>query len=175
MTDIQIKKVNLKEIYQLQKICRTTFYETFAKGNSEENMSQYLEEGFSIEKLSNELLDLNSAFYFASMGDVVVGYLKINFGESQTEIQDDKGLEIERIYVLNQFHGKNVGQLLFYHALKIAKYHHLQYIWLGVWEENQKAINFYRKNGFQEFDKHIFRLGDEEQIDIMMKLKLEND
>jgi len=41
-----------------------------------------------------------------------------------------------------------------------------------VWEENPRAINFYKKNGFVEFDKHIFVLGDDEQTDIMMRLDL---
>lgn len=41
-----------------------------------------------------------------------------------------------------------------------------------VGKENSRAINFYKKNGFVEFDKHIFRLGNDEQTDIMMKLRL---
>ncbi len=42
-------------------------------------------------------------------------------------------------------------------------------IWLGVWEENPKAIRFYEKNGFVPFSRHIFKMGDEEQTDIMMR------
>ena len=101
-----------------------------------------------------------------------MGYLKLNFGDSQTELKDQKALEIERIYVLKEFHGKKVGQLLFEKALKIAEEKKVDYVWLGVWEENLRAINFYKKNGFEEFDKHIFKLGNDEQTDIMMKLKL---
>jgi ribosomal protein S18 acetylase RimI-like enzyme len=56
--------------------------------------------------------------------------------------------------------------------MQIAKEVKAEYIWLGVWEENNKAIHFYTKNGFIPFDKHIFKLGDEEQTDIMMKLEL---
>ena len=41
-----------------------------------------------------------------------------------------------------------------------------------VWEENLRAIRFYEKNGFKTFDKHVFRLGSDEQTDIMMKLEL---
>jgi ribosomal protein S18 acetylase RimI-like enzyme len=44
---------------------------------------------------------------------------------------------------------------------------------LGVWEENHRALAFYTKNGFIAFDKHIFRLGNDEQTDIMMKLTLD--
>ena len=117
---INIKKIHADDVLLLQSIGRQTFKETFADGNTEENMRKYLEEGFSIEKLTSELNDKNAAFYLAENSDNVVGY-----------------------------------------------------VWLGVWEENPRAIRFYEKNGFVAFDKHIFRLGDDEQTDIMMKKKLE--
>lgn len=172
MENIQITKVALNEIGQLQKIGRQTFKETFSESNSEKNMENYLEEGFSNKKLTAELNDKNSEFYFAALNNEIIGYLKINFGDSQTELKDSKALEIERIYVSKEFHGKSIGQLLYDQAIEMAKQKDAEYIWLGVWEENPRAINFYKKNGFIEFDKHIFRLGDEEQTDIMMKLKL---
>ena len=172
MIHINIKKVTLDDIDQLQKISRQTFYETFSGGNTEENMEIYLVEGFSIEKLTAELKDKNVEFYFSTLDNSVIGYLKVNFGEAQTELQDDKALEIERIYVSKEFHGKNVGQILYDKAIQIAKLKKTDYVWLGVWEENPRAINFYKKNGFIEFGKHIFKLGNDEQTDIMMKRKL---
>jgi ribosomal protein S18 acetylase RimI-like enzyme len=172
MDNIKITKVALSDIDQLQKIGRHTFQETFSDSNSEENMKNYLEEGFSNESLTLELNDINSAFYFATFDNEVIGYLKINFGASQTELKDSKSLEIERIYVSKEFHGKSVGQVLYDKAIQIAKQKNVDYVWLGVWEENPRAIRFYKKNGFVEFDKHIFKLGNDEQTDIMMKLKL---
>ena len=174
MANIEIRKVVLNDIEQLQKIGRETFQETFSESNSEDNMKSYLDEGFSEEKLTAELADENSEFYFASLDNEVIGYLKINFGASQTELKDNKALEIERIYVSKAFLGKSVGQLLYDKAIQIAKQINAEYVWLGVWEENPRAISFYKKNGFVEFDKHIFKLGDDEQTDIMMKLKLSN-
>jgi ribosomal protein S18 acetylase RimI-like enzyme len=135
-------------------------------------MKKYLEEGFSTEKITAELNDKNSEFYFATLSNEVIGFLKLNFGQSQTELKDDKALEIERIYILKEFHGKNVGQILYDKAIEVARQKNADYVWLGVWEENPRAINFYKKNGFVEFDKHIFKLGDDKQTDIMMKLKL---
>lgn len=172
MNDIDIQKVTLNDIAQLQKIGRQTFIETFSEANSEENMKNYLEEGFSIEKLTNEINNKNSEFYFATFNNEIIGYLKLNFGDSQTELNDHKALEIERIYVSKEFHGKKVGQFLYDKAIQIAKQKNAEYVWLGVWEENLRAISFYKKNGFVEFDKHIFKLGKDEQTDIMMKLKL---
>lgn len=106
-------------------------------------MNKYLDEVFSSANLSIELNDKKAEFYFAKLDDKVIGYLKLNFGESQTEIRDDNGLEIERIYVLKEFHGKNVGQLLYNKAIQIAREKNKDYVWLGVWEENPRAINFY--------------------------------
>lgn len=175
MGAIEIKKITVEDIDELQKIGKQTFLETFAAQNSEEDMKKYLDEAFSVQKITDELLDPNSEFYFATLisTDEIIGYLKLNFGNAQTELKDQKALEIERIYVLNQFHGKKVGQLLYEKAIQVAKQKETDYVWLGVWEENHKAINFYEKNGFVAFDKHIFKLGEDEQTDIMMKLKLE--
>ena len=169
MENIEIRKVTVSDIKLLQEIGRQTFYETFSAGNSEENMTKYLEEGFSEEKLMSELNNEHSEFYFALIDDKVVGYLKLNFGSSQSEKQDSISLEIERIYVLQQYHGKKVGQVLYEKAMQIAEDKKVNYVWLGVWEENPRAIRFYQKNGFVEFDKHIFRLVDDEQTDLMMK------
>ena len=174
MENIDLTKVTLNDIDQLQKIGKQTFHETFSASNTEENMKKYLNEGFTTEKLTAELNDKNSEFFFAKHNNTVIGYLKLNFGLSQTELQDDKALEIERIYVSKEFHGKKVGQLLYEKAIQTAKQTNANYVWLGVWEENQRAIHFYKKNGFVEFDKHIFKLGDDEQTDIMMKLQLKD-
>ncbi|TDS12274.1 GNAT family N-acetyltransferase [Sphingobacterium paludis] len=174
MENIEITKVVESEILQLQTIAKETFYQTFSDSNTEENMREYLDNGFSIDKVSAELNNESSAFYFAKLGEKVIGYLKLNVGQSQTEIQDNDALEIERIYVLNEFHGKKVGQMLYKKAIDIAKQQHATYVWLGVWEGNPRAISFYKKNGFVEFDKHIFKLGKDEQTDIMMKMSLIN-
>lgn len=172
MGKIEIKKVILNDVGQLQKISRKTFVETFSAENTEEDMAKYLENNLSVEKLTSELNDENSQFYFALLDNKVTGYLKLNMGQAQTELLNDNALEIERIYILREFQGKNFGQQLYEKAIRVARQINADYIWLGVWEKNLKAISFYEKNGFIEFDKHIFKLGNDEQTDIMMKLEL---
>ena len=172
MEAITIKKASISELVQLQEIGRTTFLHTFSTTDSEENMKIYLQSAFSTEKLTAEIQNPQSEFYLAALYEHVIGYLKINVGNAQTEIKDQNALEIERIYVMGEFHGKKVGQLLFEKALALAKQKKVDFIWLGVWEENHRALQFYTKNGFTTFDSHTFLIGDEEQTDIMMKLKL---
>lgn len=172
MNSMKITKITIGDIDQLQEIGRQTFSETFSAVNTEENMRKYLDDSFSVEKLSTELKNKNSEFYFATIGHRVVGYMKLNYGTAQTEFQDDKAVEIERIYVLKEFHGEKVGQQLYDWAMQISGEKKAHYVWLGVWENNKRAIGFYKKNGFTEFDKHIFKLGDDVQTDLLMKRML---
>lgn len=169
MNTVKIVQAGYTEVQDLQKIGRQTFTETFAEHNSAQNLADYLDESFATTKLTKELNNPESNFYFAYVGNVLAGYLKINFGDAQTEIIDELAMEIERIYVLKDFQRQKVGQALFQKALDVAAETSCSNIWLGVWEKNHKALNFYRKNGFEEFDQHIFRIGDDEQTDFLMK------
>lgn len=172
MENIVILPVKAKDVLNLQYISKETFSQTFSDINSEENMHKYLEESFSIEQLNEELNNESSQFYFAKLNNEVIGYMKLNTGEAQQENQNDNAVEIERIYVLQDFQGKKVGQLLYLKAIELAEEMAVDYVWLGVWENNFRAIAFYQKNGFVPFDEHVFMLGDDRQLDILMKLKL---
>ena len=172
MTNFTIRAISINDLQSLQSISKQTFTETFASSNSKENMDKYLNEALSLEKLTEELNNPNSLFYFIEDNNTPIGYLKLNMGASQTELYDNTALEIERIYVTQVYKGKKVGQQLYEKAIQVAKEKAVEYIWLGVWEENHKAIQFYSKNGFVPFDKHIFILGNEAQTDIMMKLSI---
>jgi ribosomal protein S18 acetylase RimI-like enzyme len=169
-----INKVSPDEIDILQKLSKQTFHEAFSSGNTEENMTRYLEEGFSLDKLSRELKDENTSFYFVKSANEVIGYMKLNAGPAQTELQKEDSFELERIYVLKDYQGKGIGRQLLDKAIQMAREKKASYIWLGVWEENKSAIAFYEKNGFITFDQHVFMVGEDRQIDLMMKLVCRN-
>lgn len=169
MNTVTIKKANSGDLYTIQQIGRETFLETFRDYNTQEDMEIYLENSFNDHQMIAELNNADSAFYIAWADNIPIGYLKVNTGLAQTEQQDEKALEIERIYVKSNYHGKEVGQLLLKKALELAQEGNRTYLWLGVWEENRRALRFYEKNGFVAFGKHIFKMGKDEQIDIMMK------
>ena len=170
MSKIEIKKAYLSDLEVLQIISIQTFSETFAEVNTPENIENYNRESFNLEQLTSELRNPNSQFFIAYSDSEPIGYLKINFGNAQTEILNDDALEIHRIYVSQAFLGKKIGQLLLDKAIAVAQQTTADYIWLGVWEENHRALRFYTKNSFVAFDKHVFILGDEEQTDLLMKL-----
>lgn len=172
MSPIIIRKATISDLEIIQEISKQTFIETFATVNTPENMANYVRENFNPEQIASEINNRESAFYLPSLENEIIGYMKLNFGDAQTEKQKENNLEIHRIYVLQAFHGKKIGQLLLDEAIKIAQQTGVESIWLGVWEENQRALQFYSKNGFVEFDKHIFTLGNDVQTDLLMRLEM---
>ncbi len=169
---MKIRKINIDDLEALRNLSIKTFKETFEEVNTEEDMQKYLLENLSIEKLNSELENPNSEFYFAENNDEILGYLKLNFKDAQTEKLEENHFEIERIYVLKAFLGQKIGQILFDKAIEIGREKNLEYVWLGVWEENHRAIRFYGKNGFEIFGKHDFVLGEDVQTDLLMKMKI---
>ena len=172
MNTIEIRKATVSDLETIQNISSQTFKETFAAVNTPENISNYVKESFNLKQLETELNNANSQFYIAYSDSEAVGYLKINFGDAQTESINENALEVQRIYVLQNFHGKNIGQLLLDEVKKIAKSSGVDSVWLGVWEENYRALRFYTKNGFVVFDKHVFIMGNDEQTDLLMQFRL---
>lgn len=168
----RIRRIQLTDIEDLLKIGRATFAETFVDDCSPEDMELFLEQQHNYNLIKSELQNPESKFFFAESEGEIMAYLKINVGKAQTETKLDNAFEVERIYVLEKYQGKKIGKLLLDFALKMAKTDKYSWVWLGVWEYNKKAIQFYEKNGFVKFDSHSFMVGTDKQTDILMKLDL---
>ncbi|MFT4413297.1 GNAT family N-acetyltransferase [Fredinandcohnia humi] len=166
--NIDIKQCNLEDLLILQEISYETFNETFKDQNSPENMNAYLERAFNLKQLEKELSNLSSQFYFVYFNNEVAGYLKVNTNDAQSEKMGDASLEIERIYIKRKYQKHGIGKYLVNKALEIAMERNKKKIWLGVWEKNENAIDFYKKMGFVQTGAHSFYMGDEEQTDYIM-------
>ncbi|WRQ33736.1 GNAT family N-acetyltransferase [Bacteroidales bacterium MB20-C3-3] len=165
MDKFLVRRVKADEIESLQRISRRTFYETFWMSNTHQNIIDYLENSLSLEALSRELENPNSEFYFlfldaeSATDFEPAAYLKLNF----------LNVELERIYVLSKFQCKGIGRYLLDFSIQLALSRRAPILWLGVWERNYNAIDFYKQNIFQYFGKHTFRLGQDLQTDILMQ------
>ena len=169
---IALRKCTIRDFDVLRELSIKTYYETFAHLNTPEDMAAYLEDAFNVDKLMAELKDNNSEFYFLYYNEKLAGYLKLNEAPSQTDINDKSALEIERIYVSSEFQGEGLGRYLMEQAISMAAERNKKYAWLGVWEKNEKAIRFYKKNGFYEIGTHTFVMGEDVQNDYVMRKDL---
>jgi ribosomal protein S18 acetylase RimI-like enzyme len=81
-------------------------------------------------------------------------------------------LEIARIYAVREKIGSGVGKAMLEFSIALAEKMKKQIIWLGVWEHNIRAINFYERFGFKKVGEHVFMLGEDAQTDWLMQKEL---
>lgn len=170
--DFKIEQIGIHEMLRLMEISEETFRDTFAHTTSKENMDEFVEEAYDFYQLKDEIADRNSLFFFVYRGDEVLGYMKLNINEAQTEQIVEDALEIERIYVRKPYHRQGIGKALYEKAIEMASILNTSTIWLGVYEHNENAKAFYQRLGFEEIGSHSFYIGNDEQRDLIMSKSL---
>ncbi|KXT76235.1 GNAT family N-acetyltransferase [Streptococcus sp. DD12] len=169
---MSIRHVKLSEIPRLSELAKTTYTETFGYANTAEQLEAYYAKAYAHEVLMADLLDPESETFFLFHEGQLAGYLKVNWGQAQTEQDLPDGFEIQRLYIRQAFQGHGLGQKLFGFALDLAKERGFDWAWLGVWEANEKAQAFYRKQGFERFGQHVFLMGDKVDVNWLLKKRL---
>lgn len=169
-----IAPITADQLDILVQLERQTFTETFDGIYTPEDLAAFLLDKKSREALATEMNTPGALFFLMWYERQPAGFLKLNLHKQP----DNNGplpapvIEVEKIYVLQQFQGMRLGKLLIEHSFQVAREKQISTIWLGVWEHNQKAIRFYQQQGFEKFGEHIFRIGNQADTDWLMKKQL---
>ena len=169
---ISLAKANAPTAAQLADLGRQTFQATFAATNTAADMVAYLAENFGPEIQLAELQDRENTFLLAHMQNELVGYTKLrdNSTLGLPEGQQPTGrLEVERLYVRDDWQGTGLGAALMRGILALAEQLHCSAVVLGVWEKNERARAFYQRFGFREIGQHDFQLGQDVQTDLILR------
>ena len=170
-------RVKIDQLETLRDLEVETYRDTFGPYIVEEDLEDYFSTVLSLEQIEKDLLDPESETYFVLNEDQeICGFLKINWGQAQTEqVEMDKSFEIQRIYVKKQCHGAGFGKEMFTFALDQAKSRGFEWAWLGVWERNFKAQDFYYRFGFERFSEHQYITGDTVDTDWLLRKHLKEN
>jgi ribosomal protein S18 acetylase RimI-like enzyme len=168
MNHIYIRTATTDDAELIAAISAETFYESFAAQNTKEDMEKFLTENFSKEILLAQVGIPGHIFLLAYTDDEPAGYVFLKDTTAET-LEEDNVIEISRIYARSSFIGKGIGKALMEAAIAQAKFLKKDSIWLGVWEHNLRAIQFYISFGFTKFSEHDFVLGNDVQRDWLMK------
>lgn len=166
---IVVRPASKEDALLIAELSRKTFYETFSHQNTKEDMNKFMNEQFSTDKLMSEVASNKYLFFIAYADGQPAGYLKLDGNNHPEELGKGPSIEICRIYADSSFIGKGVGKALMQKAIEVAAEKECSVLWLGVWEKNQVAIDFYIKWGFEKFGSHVFQLGNDPQTDWLMK------
>ena len=169
---ITVRKAESSDAALVADLSRKTFSDTFASANTEANMELFLSGPFAREKLMAELTLPGNHFFIAMEGDKPVGYARVRENNNPPPLAGRETIEIARIYAIRESIGKGVGRLLMQTCIDLGRSLGKELVWLGVWEHNQPAIDFYKRWGFTRFSDHEFLLGTDVQKDWLLKKDL---
>lgn len=170
--DILIRNAILNDIHSLSELCSSTFYDTYHLQNTPENMDKYIQDHFGVDQLQQLLSDPAIIIFVVELKEKLIGYIQLDIINSEL-IPAKMGIEISRFYVDKNFQKLKLGKKLMNKALDYAFLRKYNYVWLGVWQKNIRAIEFYQRAGFEIKGMKTFILGDDAQEDFIMIRKLE--
>jgi ribosomal protein S18 acetylase RimI-like enzyme len=169
---IDIRPAQLTDIPLLRQVAIQTQIDTFGAQNEPEHMEAFLNEAYSIEKFELEFSEPRSQYYIAWSDEQLAGFMRVRVTDEAEAYLGKNAIELQRLYVSKDFQGKKIGLMLMQKTIDHAWELKFEWLWLGVWERNFKAQEFYKKIGFERFSEHTFWMGPDPQVDWLMKLKL---
>ena len=166
---ISIRRAESKDALALARVAESTFRATFGSTNSAENMAAHCRNSYSEEIQGSEIRNPDMINLLCEREGELIGFAQLRWGQPPACVQAKRPGEIQRLYVVESAHGKGVAQALMNACIEELQHRNFDAIWLGVWENNPRAIAFYRKIGFVEVGEHIFPLGGDPQRDVIMQ------
>lgn len=176
MDQIEIRLATKEDAQSIALLGRITFSDTFGHYFTDrENLRNYCKKTFSVDKIETGLQKQNNVFWLAFVNRLPVGYAKLKLNSGSAFIASANTCQLQKIYVLKDFLSKNVGSQLQSRLLEKAREMNFESIWLSALKSNERAINFYRKNGFETIGEHDFQIGKQSFDFIAMRKFLQNN
>lgn len=148
-----IRKATPKDVPSLSAVGTKTYIETFGNSLTEQELEAQLKETRS-ENYFRSIIDKDE-FLIATVQDELIGYLqitKMNLKVKGHEVFTNDPA-INAIYVTKNFQDKGVGKALMNKAFELLKSQNKNGVYIDVWEENKRALNFYKSYGFSVVGK----------------------
>jgi len=158
---LHLRKALPDDIPVLSRLAADTFRQTYGGFDAEADIDAYISEHFQPESLAKALAAPLHHFWLAFGPEAqALGYAKAIAAQSPSQtLSAAKGFQIEKIYVHQEAQGLGIGQALMQQCLAEAQAWAAEYLWLGVWKENHKAIRFYEQCGFRIAGNYRFTMG----------------
>lgn len=167
-----IRRAQLSELEFLRSFAEHTFRITYEAQNDPQAFNDYCADAFTLEKVRAEMEHPYSEFYFACQGEARVAYLKFNFDRHPEEIESQRTLQIQRIYIDPSFQKRGLGRQLLDFAQQRAAEAGREWVWLSVWKKAPATVAFYQHCGFEICGSEWFPLGDDPQQDWLMRRRV---
>lgn len=142
----------------LAEIGRQTFIESHGHSASSADIAAYVNEKYTADVFRQELENTGHLYHTIYYGQQAAGYSKIIMNCGHENIAFSNITKLERLYLLKDYYDLKLGLQLMEYNIRLSKENNQKGIWLFVWKENDRALRFYQKYGFQIVGSHDFRI-----------------
>jgi len=165
---LRFRRATPSDAAVLAEFGRRTFEETFGAANTPEDMAAYLSSNYGLPQQTAELEDPDIITLVVESESQLMAYAQVRRGPAPEILKLDSPVELWRFYVDRPWHGRGLAQQLMEHVHTAASELDGQIIWLSVWDQNERAIAYYKKSGFRIAGTRDFWLGSDKQTDFVM-------
>jgi ribosomal protein S18 acetylase RimI-like enzyme len=155
---ISIVKAKAEDFQLLADIGKVSFIESHGNSASPEVIDSYVNAKYNYDLFKQELNEPQNIYHIIYYDKQPAGYSKIILNSQHSNIQIESITKLERLYLLKEFYNLKIGLQLFDFNIEFSKQNNQKGIWLFVWKENQRAVSFYKKNGFEIIGSYDFKL-----------------
>jgi len=153
-----IIKAQAADASLLAHIGKQSFIESHGRSATAAVIQEYVSAKFSVEAMQEELANPDNLYHISYHQDQPTGYSKIVFDAAHPNISLPRVTKLERLYLLEAFHHLKLGKELLQFNINLSKAHRQTGMWLFVWTENERALRFYKKMGFEAIGNYDFPL-----------------
>ena len=162
---LRIRRATAADAQLIATLGADTFVASFGAQNEPANIAMHLAKSYGVEIQERELADPDFTYLIPDMDGRIAGYACVRDGAPPPCVMGEAPVEVLRFYVVQDFHGTGVAQALMDACADDARARGGRTLWLGVWDQNPRAIRFYKKWGFEDVGGQTFMLGDDPQQD----------
>ena len=159
MTAPLIRHATLDDVDVLCRLGATTFRETYRAISDPREVDEYAETHFTPAKIQGWLARPDARTLLAFVVDTPVGYAHVRRAKVPDCVADREAVELSRLYLLASAQGTGLGGALIAAALAEVTALGGRTVWLGAYDRNVKALQFYARRGFAQVGTHEFEFG----------------
>lgn len=171
--EIRTRLATVADSAALAELAARLFRQTYERAVPAADLDAFLAAGFNAGQLRGELADPSARTLLVESEGRAIGYAQVRRRRLTTAGAIPRAeAELARLYLDRPWHGRGVAQVVLARVADLALDLGADFIWLGVWEHNGRAVAFYEKHGFRPVGMQEFQLGDELHHDRVMVAKV---
>jgi len=154
----KIVKATVRDCELLAKIGKKSFLDAHSKSASKEDIDTFLSQNYSSKDFAKDIAIADNIYRLIYFKNQAVGFSKVVLHIPNTYIHEPQVTKLDRLYLLKEFYGQNLGDTLLNCNIELSKRNNQKGMWLAVWIENKRALKFYLKNGFTIVGSYDFKI-----------------